>query len=246
MDNNTPPPMPPEGATGPAQTIAEFLANTAQRDRCHGVFELESSRMLEINLNGKMNTKVGSMVAYHGNIKFTREGMLDQGVGNLLKKAISGEGLRISYAEGQGKLYLADSGKKIILLKLEGDSIVVNGNDVLAFETTLPHKITMMRKIAGMMAGGLFNVRFEGSGLLAITSHFEPITLRVTPDQPVITDPNATIAWSGTLNPKMKTDVSFKTFLGRGSGESIQMLFEGDGFVVVQPYEEVYFQQGRS
>jgi uncharacterized protein (AIM24 family) len=31
-----------------------------------------------------------------------------------------------------------------------------------------------------------------------------------------------------------------RTFLGRGSGESIQMLFEGDGFVVVQPYEEVY------
>ena len=28
----------------------------------------------------------------------------------------------------------------------------------------------------------------------------------------------------------------------RGSGESIQMLFRGDGFVVIQPKEEVYFQ----
>ncbi|BDS07998.1 hypothetical protein NT6N_30380 [Oceaniferula spumae] len=241
METNTPPPMPP---AGPAQTIQEFLESTAQRDRGHGVFELESPRMLEINLNGKMNTKMGSMVAYLGNISFKREGMLDQGVGNLLKKAVSGEGMRISYAEGQGKLYLADSGKKIILLKLQGDSIVVNGNDVLAFESSLQHKITMMRKVAGMMAGGLFNVRFDGSGLLAITSHFEPITLRVTPDQPVVTDPNATIAWSGTLEPQLKTDISFKTLLGRGSGDSIQMLFQGDGFVVIQPYEEVYLQAG--
>ena len=44
--------------------------------------------------------------------------------------------------------------------------------------------------------------------------------------------------------PEIKTDISFKTFLGRGSGESIQMKFEGDGFVVIQPYEEVYFQSG--
>ena len=29
---------------------------------------------------------------------------------------------------------------------------------------------------------------------------------------------------------------------GRGSGESIQMKFDGDGFVVVQPYEEITFQ----
>ena len=58
----------------------------------------------------------------------------------------------------------------------------------------------------------------------------------------VRTDPNATVAWSGSLSPGFKTDVSLKTFFGRGSGESIQMLFEGDGFVVIQPYEEVYFQ----
>lgn len=48
----------------------------------------------------------------------------------------------------------------------------------------------------------------------------------------------------GNLEPQFKKDISFKTFLGRGSGESIQMLFEGEGFVVVQPYEEVYMQAG--
>jgi uncharacterized protein (AIM24 family) len=60
--------------------------------------------------------------------------------------------------------------------------------------------------------------------------------------KPIMTDPNATAAWSGSLTPEIKTDISFKTFMGRGSGESIQMKFEGRGFVVIQPCEETYFQ----
>jgi uncharacterized protein (AIM24 family) len=100
----------------------------------------------------------------------------------------------------------------------------------------------MLRKMAAMMSGGLFNALFQGSGMIAITSHYDPLTIRVTPDRPVVTDPNATIAWSGNLTPEFKTDISLKTFFGRGSGESIQMLFQGDGFVVIQPFEEVYMQ----
>ncbi|MGJ8673182.1 AIM24 family protein [Rubritalea sp.] len=222
-------------------SLAEFVSATEQQDRGQGLFELETPRMLELNLNGRINTKLGSMVSYRGKVKFTREGILDQGVGNLLKKAVSGEGMRLTYAEGQGQVYLADAGKKITILNLEGDDgIIVNGNDVLAFEPTLNHKISMMKKIAGLAQGGLFNVAFKGSGLLAITSHYEPVTLRVTPNSPVFTDPNATIAWSDSLSPSMKTDVSLKSFFGRSSGESFQMAFEGDGFVVIQPYEEVY------
>jgi len=42
------------------------------------------------------------------------------------------------------------------------------------------------------------------------------------------------------LKPEFKTDISFRTFIGRGSGESIQMAFSGEGFVIIQPFEEVY------
>ena len=164
----------------------------------------------------------------------------------MLKKAFTGEGARLTKAEGTGKLYLADQGKKVTILQLASEAIFVNGNDVLAFEPSLRFNITMMRKIAAMVSGGLFNVRFEGGGMLAITTHYDPVTLRVSPGRPVFTDPNATIAWSGSLSPEFKTDVSLKTFLGRGSGESFQMMFNGDGFVVVQPYEEVAMQQAAS
>jgi len=182
------------------------------------------------------------MVAYTGDIKFTREGVLEHGLGKFFKKAVSGEGAKLTKAEGQGILFLADMGKNISILRLQGESIFVNGNDLLGFEGSIQWDIKLMKKVAGMLAGGLFNVKLEGTGMVAITTHHDPLTLTVSPDKPVVTDPNATVAWSGTLTPEIKTDISFKTFLGRGSGESIQMNFQGEGFVVIQPYEEVYFQ----
>ena len=230
-------------------TLNEFLQKTRQTDRGEGLFELETPRMLELNLGFDGHppavwTKMGSMVCYVGQVKFTREGILQQGVSNLLKKAISAEGARLTKAEGVGRVYLADAAKKITILQLQNEALFVNGNDVLAFETTVENKIQMMKKLTGMLSGGLFNVRLAGTGMLAITTHYDPITLRVEPGQPVFTDPNATVAWSATLEPQLHTDVSLKTFFGRGSGESFQMKFEGEGFVVVQPMEEVYFQAG--
>lgn len=219
-------------------TLSEFAAKSAERDRGQGFFELESDRILEVNLDGLVWMKKGVMVAYLGNVKFTREGIMEHGIGRMLKKAFTGEGTPLTKAEGQGKIYLADSGKKIIILDLRGDAIHVNGNDLMAFEPTVQWDIKFMKSVSGMLAGGLFNVRMEGSGLVAITTHYEPLTLRVSPGRPVYTDPNATVAWSGGLYPELKTDISLKTFFGRGSGESLQMKFEGDGFVVVQPFEE--------
>ncbi|WDP90679.1 MAG: AIM24 family protein [Desulfobacter sp.] len=231
-----------EPGKGSKYSIAEFVARTSQKDKDQGLFELESNSMLEINLDGSVWTKLGAMIAYTGDIKFTREGILEHGLGKMFKKAVSGEGASLTKAEGKGALYLADAGKKVSVLNLENETICVNGNDLLAFEPSIDWDITMMKKVAGMLAGGLFNVKLSGRGMIAITTHHDPLTLKVVPGKPVVTDPNATVAWSGNLQPELKTDISLKTFLGRGSGESIQMSFSGSGFVVVQPFEEVYLQ----
>lgn len=229
-------------------SLNDFLTRTAQQDRGGGFFELEQARLLEVNLDGSPQhglvwTKAGSMVAYKGDVHFEREGILEHGLGKMFKKALTGEGAKLTKATGRGKVYLADTGKKITVLQLNGESLFVNGNDVLAFESSLKWDINLMRRIGAMLGGGLFNVRFDGVGMVAITTHYDPLTLRVDPGQTVFTDPNATIAWSGNLNPDFKTDIQLKSLFGRGSGESIQMRFDGSGspgFVVVQPYEEIY------
>ncbi len=219
-------------------TLNEFLANTAQKDHGGEPFQLENNRMLEINMDGQMWIKLGAMVAYRGALKFEREGMLERGVGQFIKRAVTGELSPLTRVTGRGTMYVADEAKHVTLVRLHNESIYVNGNDLLAFEPSVNFEIKMMKRIAGMLVGGGFAVHLIGSGVVAISSHGEPVTLQTTSADPVSTDPNSTIAWSGSMFPELKTDVSLKTFVGRGSGESIQMLFRESGFVIVQPYEE--------
>ncbi|TCD15728.1 AIM24 family protein [Pedobacter psychrodurus] len=223
-------------------TLNELIQESAENPNENDFFELEKPAMLEVNLkNQKILAKAGSMVAYIGNIDFKREGLLSKGLGGLLKKAISGEGTSLMHATGTGKLYLADEGKKVKIIKLQNESVFVNGNDVLALEEGIKNEIKMLKSIAGMMSGGLFQVKLSGSGYIAITTHGEPILLRVTGNQAVYTDPNATVAWSENLTPNIKTNLTFGSFIGRGSGESFQLEFFGEGWVLVQPYEEVKY-----
>ena len=222
-------------------SIQSLIKETAQNESKSDFFELEKDYILELNINNQtVMIKSGAMIAYDGNIKFEREGLLSKGVANLLKKAVSSEGTTMMKATGSGRIYVSDLAKKIRVLYLENETINVNGNDILAHEETLKSDIKMMKSIAGIMGGGLFQASISGTGHVAITTHGDPLTLLVKPGHPIFTDPNATVAWSGSLKPEFKTDISLKTLIGRGSGESFQMKFEGDGWVVVQPYEEKY------
>lgn len=221
-------------------SLNEFIKKTQQDDYENEYFELETERVLEVNLDGEVWSKMGAMISYIGDIKFERERVLEHGLSKMFKKALTGEGTQLMKAKGKGRLYLADQGKKVTIFDLKDESICVNGNDLLAFEPSINWDIQLMRKMAGIMSGGLFNVTLQGSGKVAITTYFEPLTLLVKPGETVYTDPHATVAWSGNLTPEFKTDISFRTFIGRGSGESIQMAFSGEGFVIIQPYEEVY------
>jgi uncharacterized protein (AIM24 family) len=102
----------------------------------------------------------------------------------------------------------------------------------------------VMLKSGAWLSGGLFNLKISGTGSLAITTHFDPLVLMVSPDNPLMTDPETTVAWSASLEPKLKATVNFKTVIGKGSGETFQLSFaNATGFVIVQPYEETPFNQ---
>ncbi|AFD24492.1 hypothetical protein DGo_CA0565 [Deinococcus gobiensis I-0] len=244
----------PTGAapSGQGSSLSDFLRASAEQDRPGDVFELESSKMLEVKVNGRVWSKLGAMVAYRGRLDFQRASTLSdlmggmrQGgggmMGSLLGAAMrmgSGEMGPLVSIQGQGVCYLADQGKEISIIRLQGDTLNVNGKDLLAFEDTVTHEITMQRSVAGMVSGGMFSVQVRGHGMVALLSHGQPLTLRVTPQEPVFTDPNATIAWSENLRPDLRVSQDLRSMFGRGGGETLQMAFQGSGFVVVQPYEE--------
>src|ERR671939_599535 len=83
------------------------------------------------------------------------------------------------------------------------------------------------------MAGGLYNMSLSGTGWVAILSDGPPVLLNVAA-APTFADAQAAITWSGGVSTSIKTDFKMKNLIGRGSGESVQMAFSGQGWVLVQ------------
>jgi len=200
-------------------------------------FELENSKLLDVDVDGTILAKAGSMIGFEGDLSFTGKSSAEGGLTGFLKEKATSEGAPVMEIAGQGSVYLADQGKRIQLLSLdEGEAISVNGSDVLAFEDRVSYEIGVIGSLGGASAAGLTNVFLSGPGTVAITTHGDPLVL--TP--PVRTDPNATVAWSRNLSPSIESNRSLRDMVGQSSNERYQLTFDGDsGFVVVQPYEEL-------
>ncbi|MDQ4007790.1 MAG: AIM24 family protein [Actinomycetota bacterium] len=197
-----------------------------------GRFTRQNASLLKVRLEGdQVQARLGSMVAYQGDVRFEHKG---GGVGRFLKKAFTGEGVRLMTVTGTGDVFLAQDARKIMVLELNNERMTVNGDNILAFEPGIDWDIKKVEG-AGMIAGGLFNVVLQGTGKVAVTAHGDPVLLDTT--TPTAADPESAIAWSGGVQTRVKSDVSFKTITGRGSGESFQIAFQGEGWVLIQASE---------
>ena len=211
-------------------TLGEFQETQAQE-----AFALQNSKLLKAHLDQvTIQAKLGSMVAYQGDVSFEHAG--SGGMSRLIKKAVTGEGTQLMKMTGSGEVFLADQAQDIHLLKLENDAITVNGSNLLAFDAGIDWDIKKVEGAASLMGGGLFNTSLSGTGWVAVISDGPPVLLN-TGDVPTFADPNAAITWASSVQTGIKTDVNLKNFIGRGSGESVQMSFSGAGWVLVQPSE---------
>jgi uncharacterized protein (AIM24 family) len=211
-------------------TLGEFQETQSEQP-----FALQNSKLLKVSLDQiTIQAKAGAMVAYQGDVSFEHAG--SGGLSRMVKKAVSGEGTTLMKMSGTGEVFLADTAQDIHLLYLENDAITVNGTNLLAFDSGIDWDIKRVEGVSGMMGGGLFNTALNGTGWVAIVSDGPPVLLN-TGDAPTFADPQAAITWASSVQTGIKTDIKLKNFIGRGSGESVQMSFSGQGWVLVQPSE---------
>jgi uncharacterized protein (AIM24 family) len=211
-------------------TLAQYNETESQ-----DAFALQNSKLLKVSLQQvTIQAKLGSMVAYQGDVKFEHAG--SGGMGRLVKKAVTGEGTKLMKMEGAGEVFLADTAQDIHLIYLENDQVTCNGANVLAFDAGIDWDIQRAGGGASTLAGGLYNMALSGTGWVAIISDGPPVLLNVA-TAPTFADPQAAITWSSGVSTSIKTDVNIKNLIGKGSGESIQVAFAGQGWVLVQPSE---------
>ena len=198
-------------------------------------FTLQHSKCVKVELAGEtIQAKLGSMVAYQGDVDFEHAG--SGGLTRMAKKAMTGEGATLMKVSGTGEVFLADLAQDIQLLKLADEAITVNGANLLAFDADIDWDIKKVEGASGMLGGGLYNTHLSGSGYVAVVSDGTPVLLEVDGED-TYADPQAAITWSEGLKTGIKTNVSMKNLIGRGSGETFTMSFSGQGWVLVQPSE---------
>ncbi|MDA0174276.1 AIM24 family protein [Solirubrobacter taibaiensis] len=211
-------------------TLGQFNETQSQ-----DAFALQNSKLLKVRLEAvTIQAKLGSMVAYQGDVTFEHAG--SGGLGRMLKKAVTGEGVQLMKVTGRGEVFLADQAQDIHLIYLENDMITVNGPNLLAFDTGIDWDIRRVEGASGMMGGGMYNMALHGTGWVAIISDGPPVLLNVAA-APTFADAQAAITWSSGVQTGIRTDFKMKNLIGRGSGESVQMSFQGQGWVLVQPSE---------
>jgi uncharacterized protein (AIM24 family) len=211
-------------------TLAQYNETQSQ-----DAFALQNSKLLKVRLESvTIQAKLGSMVAYQGDVTFEHAGT--GGLGRMLKKAVTGEGTQLMKVTGSGEVFLADQAQDVHLIYLENDMITVNGENLLAFDAGIDWDIKRVEGAGAMMGGGLFNLALQGTGWVAIISDGPPVLLNVA-SAPTFADAQAAITWSSGVTTGIRTDFKMKNLIGRGSGESIQMAFSGQGWVLVQPSE---------
>jgi uncharacterized protein (AIM24 family) len=213
-----------------SDTLSEFKETAGSEP-----FEMQGSKMLKIQLQGEtIQAKLGSMVAYQGEVKFEHAG--GGGLKRMAKKAVTGEGASLMKITGTGEVFLADLAQEIQLVKLSDEAITVNGANLLAFDADIDWDIKKVDGVSGFMGGGMFNTHLSGSGYVAMLSDGPPVLLELDGEN-TFADPQAAITWSEGVKTSVKTDVNLKTLTGRGSGETVQMAFSGKGWLLIQPSE---------
>ena len=211
----------------------DFRENTSQDP-----FSLQNKKLLKIQMGyGPVWAKTGSMVAYQGDVKFQNKG--SGGIGKMFKAAVTGEGVDMMQCTGQGELFVADEAADVQIMYLENDSISVNGSNILAFSSSIEWDIHRINARGAAMTGGLYNVSLRGTGYVAIATQGEPVALDVA-SAPTFGDAQAVVLWTAGVRMDVRIDTGgISSMIRGGTGETFQMAFGGQGYVLVQPSESV-------
>jgi len=183
----------------------------------------------------------GCMVAYTGQMNFKKLSGGGDGLRGMVTRRLTGEQMEVMEVKGQGTCYFADKATEVNLVRLNGETLFVESDNLLCTEATL-HTGTSFTGLNGMASGnGLFTTKVEGSGWAALTSKGPAIILRVSQGMPLRVDPGAYVAHTGNLNRSLKSGAGWTTLIGEGGGEAMQVEFTGEGLVYVQPSEKMTF-----
>lgn len=222
-------------------------------------FETVNELTLKVTCTGNdvLFTKAGAFIAGEcpagKNYKFEKlllgpqNNLAQAALGSLMRR-VTGENIPLMKVmfSGDSVTYYANNSQHVVIYKLAvGETISVESENLLAFTQDCKYDVRFVG--CGVISQkGLATSALTGTGnnaYVAILTDGNPIVLSNIENHSTISvDPDAVICWMGQsdyCDPQIKTDITWKNFIGQASGESYS--FEWSGHqpvsVVVQPSE---------
>lgn len=230
------------------------------------MFEKVNGKVVKVNVGmaGGVVARNGAMLFYTGDVSFAPhqipggQGMGGMGgVMRLAGRAMAGEHERTMLAQGTGEVHYGFAGLEVHVVHMQpGATLRVEASRLLANTAGLQSSVVsvmssggggggggLMGALRGAASGaltgqGMFTTQLSGQGAAVLLAHGGFLELQVGGPNPIVVDPQAFVAAYGNVQTELKTALSWRDAVGRGSGEAMQLHCVGQGVVYVQASEE--------
>lgn len=230
------------------------------------MFQKVNSKVVKVNVAaaGGVVARTGAMLFYTGDVRFAPHQVPGAspmgGMGGMARMAgrmMQGEHERTMMAHGNGEVHYGFAGLEVHIVEFaQGASLKVEASRLLANTAGLQSSVVsvmsqggggggggLMGALRGAATGaltgqGMFTTQLSGQGAAVLLAHGGLIELQVGGPAPVVVDPQAFVAAYGNVQTELKTAMSWRDAVGKGSGEAMQLHCIGQGIVYVQASEE--------
>ncbi|WP_227997661.1 AIM24 family protein [Nocardia australiensis] len=229
------------------------------------MFEKVNDKVVKVDVGGSggVVARNGAMLFYTGDVSFAPHqipgGQGMGGGGGLMRMAgrvMADEHERTMLAQGTGEVHYGFAGLEVHVVQMQpGATLRVEGSRLLANTAGLQSSVVSVMSSGGGSSGGLmgalrgaasgaltgqglFTTQLSGHGAAVLLGHGGFLELQVGGPNPIVVDPQAFVAAYGNVQTELKTAVSWRDAVGRGSGEAMQLQCTGQGVVYAQASEE--------
>ncbi|NEW38510.1 AIM24 family protein [Nocardia cyriacigeorgica] len=231
------------------------------------MFEKVNGKVVRVNVGmaGGVAARAGAMLFYTGDVSFAPHqipgghGMGGGGIMRIAGRMMQGEHESTMLAQGNGEVHYGFAGLEVQVVQMQpGATLRVEASRLLAHTAGLQSSVVSVMSSGGGSGGGggglmgalrgaasgamtgqgMFTTQLSGQGSAVLLAHGGFLELPVGGPNPIVVDPQAFVAAYGNVQTELKSALSWRDAVGRGSGEAMQLHCVGQGVVYVQASEE--------
>lgn len=185
------------------------------------LFRIRDNGTVEISFEGEVLVRRGTVASYGGRITFGADPRLAGTRAEALLRAA-----------GKGSIFLADRGRKPMLVELDEEFFSAEGSRILAIGPTLSFRYEPIHDFPRRRRVDVLKI--FGKGGLVLSPARASFSIPVSAEYPLNVSSRDLVGWSGNLVPSVLPDRFLDEVMLPDSEDPPKIRFEGEGTVITE------------